>query len=348
MGARHCCTTAAKTRNVQKCTDAGTQHCCTTAPKTRNVHNCTDVGTQHCCTTATKTRNAGWQVGQAHTIIRNAEGMQNGKKDGMACRMGWQVGLAHTIARNAGWREGQAPLNNASEVKDRKGEICRTERCQLNDDLLQDTCTNSSRKQQNPYTHHLRKAVEVADQLRRIDALTCHHGDPNQTHGQHSHTLSLSLSHTHTHTCTHACTTHTHTQTRTHAHARTRTHTQILLHTPDTHTHTHQPRHFTWSSYLWRSIEAADQVRCDIVLARHHGTSKITQLYFVVALVNEDVVRLNISVQHPTGQTIGRYVHVSVQLLQLDVPLQSVRFIIMCMCWYAFVAAGLPPTERSI
>ena len=52
-------------------------------------------------------------------------------------------------------------------------------------------------------------------------------------------------------------------------------------------------------THLGRSVKAADKVGRHIVFTRHHCTAKVTQLDLVVALVDEDVVGLDIRMQHP-------------------------------------------------
>jgi len=89
-------------------------------------------------------------------------------------------------------------------------------------------------------------------------------------------------------------------------HGRAYTHTHLDAHTHG-HTHMHARTHARTHTHahLWWAIEAADQVGRDVVLPRKHGAAEIAQLDLVVALVDEDVVGLDVRVQHPARWGVG-------------------------------------------
>lgn len=45
-------------------------------------------------------------------------------------------------------------------------------------------------------------------------------------------------------------------------------------------------------------VKAGDQVGCDFVVSHEHSTAKVAHLDHIVAPVDQDVVRLDVSMQH--------------------------------------------------
>lgn len=49
-----------------------------------------------------------------------------------------------------------------------------------------------------------------------------------------------------------------------------------------------------------RSVESADQVGRDLIVSREHGAAEVSQLDHGAACTHQDVVWLDVSMQHPT------------------------------------------------